>query len=482
MSRSRPDLQYVVALMASRVSKNPKVVNQIGHRLLDYLCQTANYCLVFRGSEEPDDEVNVFTDSLFVPAGARSHGAAVVTYKGTPICWRSSRQTLVTLSTAESELVEAVEGALLLKSVEGVIQEIAGLTPRLTIRVDNMSAMQLLNGSSGSWRTRHLRLRSSWLKEQVSTGQMRVLHEPGETQLADLGTKPLPRQRLQELVALWRLKDSDRKVRTLTTETAQAQLPQSSTTGLAGLVTKLLLLAQGLCGVAESSRVGEVKDPLPVESSIELYVLILMLIVCAVAFWEARRACLRTGSNAVRLRALSASQRAAPKPKPKTSHKPRTLTKAECKELSAYCERDPAEPLPPAEAARFAELLAKLDQGSESFRAQTKAQASTAAEIRQPAGEVESRASASTAARTAECGVQTDFALGFTRMTFSEEYMPTPTVRIVETSYEGPFFCTASSQGKIHIDSRCWGLRNVPHPQQREMCANCLARLRAQTR
>ena len=206
-----------LALMASRVRKNIKVVNQIGHRLLDYLCQTANYCLVFGRSEEPDDEVNVFTDSSFAPAGARSHGAAVVTYKGTPICWRSSRQTLVTLSTAESELVEAVEGALLLESVEGVIQEIAGLTPRLTIRVDNMSAMQLLNGSSGrSWRTRHLRLRSSWLKEQVSTGQMRVLHEQGETQLADLGTKPLPRQRLQELVALWRLKDLDRKVRTLT--------------------------------------------------------------------------------------------------------------------------------------------------------------------------------------------------------------------------------------------------------------------------
>ena len=115
---------------------------------------------------------------------------------------------------------------------------------------------------------------------------------------------------------------------------------------------------------------------------------------CAVAFWEAGRACLRTGSDAVRLRALSASQKAAlsasqkaaPKPKPKTSHKPRTLAKAECSELSAYC-------VPPAEAARFAELLAKLGQGSESFNAQTKAQASTAAETHQPAGEVESRAS-----------------------------------------------------------------------------------------
>ena len=257
---------YVVALMASGVSKNPKVVNQIGNSLRDYLCQTANYCLAFGGSGKSQ------------MTGSTSHGLMIF------------------------------EGALLLKSVEGVIQEIAELMPRLTIRVDNMSAAQLLKGPSGSWKTRHLRLRSSWLKEQVSTGQMRVLRA---------GTNAAGRRHsLQELVALWRLKDSDRKVATLTAQTAQAQLPQS------------------------------------------------------------------------------------------------TLTKAECRELSAYCERDPAEPLPPA-PARFAELLAKLDN----MRAQTQAQASTTAETHQSEGKVESGASASTAPRTAECGVQTDFALGFTRMT-----------------------------------------------------------------
>ena len=168
------------------------------------------------------------------------------------------RQTLATLSTAESELVETVEGALLLKrkSVEGVIQEIAGLTPRLT----------------GSWKTRHLR--SSWLKEQVSTGQMSVVHEPGETQVADVGTKPLPRQRLQELVALATIA----RLR-LPGQTAAVQCNRFS-----WLIAKLALLAPGLCGAAESSSAGEVKDPLPVEFSIELYVFILMLVVCAVAF------------------------------------------------------------------------------------------------------------------------------------------------------------------------------------------------------
>ena len=51
MSRTRPDLQHVVALMASRATKSPEVVNKIGQRLLDYLYQTLNYRLVFNGCE-----------------------------------------------------------------------------------------------------------------------------------------------------------------------------------------------------------------------------------------------------------------------------------------------------------------------------------------------------------------------------------------------------------------------------------------------
>ena len=155
-----------------RATKFPEVVNKIGQRLLDYLYQTLNYRLVFNGCEESELELSAYTDSSFAPAGARSHGAAVVVYRGSPICWRSSRQALVTLSTAENELVEAVAGALLLKSCEGTIAQIAQRSPELTLRVDNMSAAQLLNGSTGSWRTRHLRLRSSWLKEQISQGLM----------------------------------------------------------------------------------------------------------------------------------------------------------------------------------------------------------------------------------------------------------------------------------------------------------------------
>ena len=89
----------------------------------------------------------------------------------------------------------------------------------------------------------------------------------------------------------------------------------------------------------ESANIEDVKEPLGIESSIELYILILMGAVCAVAFWELARSCVKAGSSAVRLRALSGSSKAS-KPKAKPKSQARTLTKAECRELSSLCDRD----------------------------------------------------------------------------------------------------------------------------------------------
>ena len=104
--------------------------------------------------------------------------------------------------------------------------------------------------------------------------------------------------RLQELVALWNLKDSDRKVAALSVEAVPSTSQPSSVSSFSVIGTKLALLVQCLCGVAESANIEDVKEPLGIESSIELYILILMGAVCAVAFWELARSCVRAGSSA----------------------------------------------------------------------------------------------------------------------------------------------------------------------------------------
>ena len=124
VSRTRPGLQYLVAVMSSRVTRNLDAVNAIGN-LLNYLAATINYRLTFRRSSAPSD-LHLYTDSSSAPSSGRSHGAAAVFLRDSPLAWRLARQPLVTLSTAESELIEAVEGALLGLSNQGLVQELTG--------------------------------------------------------------------------------------------------------------------------------------------------------------------------------------------------------------------------------------------------------------------------------------------------------------------------------------------------------------------
>ncbi|OLQ05728.1 Copia protein [Symbiodinium microadriaticum] len=206
--RTRPDLQHTVSIMAARITPCPEMVNKLGARLLDYLNETKFYRLALtQEQDEAYQEIDVFTDSSFAPSGGRSQGAAAIFLGKSPLVWRSGRQQLVTLSTAESELLEAVEGAVLGLSSRGLLTELLGRELPLNIWVDNSAAISLLTTSSGSWRTRHLRLRSNWVREMASKKELYIKFVPGELQRADLGTKPFTRERLKQLVGLWHIVD-----------------------------------------------------------------------------------------------------------------------------------------------------------------------------------------------------------------------------------------------------------------------------------
>ena len=62
---------------------------------------------------------------------------------------------------------------------------------------DNKAATLILTQESGSWRTRHLRVRASSLKQRMDLGRQKV--RPGRSTLADLNAKSHPRARLASL-------------------------------------------------------------------------------------------------------------------------------------------------------------------------------------------------------------------------------------------------------------------------------------------
>ena len=183
--RTRPDLSYTTSIMASLRTKCPEQTIAIGAKVLGYLQRTMDYGLMINWS---DKGLTMFCDAAYAPQSAHSHSGWLVTYGGVRIVWRSSRQTMITLSTAESELLSILDGAVATKGVEAILSDIGEVVEDRELASDSTSALSISSGSS-SWRTRHLRIKAGWLSEQLSHGLFRATHCPGATQPADLLTK-----------------------------------------------------------------------------------------------------------------------------------------------------------------------------------------------------------------------------------------------------------------------------------------------------
>lgn len=199
VTRSRPDLMYVVSKMGSRVTKSPRMVLRAGEQVRGFLKFTQDHGLIFKKKEmEASQQMDVFTDASFSPEGEESHGCVVVMMNNGPVAWKSSRQTVISLSTAESELLEIIEGFMLGESTAVLFEEALGSFSKM-LWSDSQSALSVLGGEGGSWRTRHLRMRAMYARQLVTQGSWGVHHCPGEDMVADIGTKALSSARIDYL-------------------------------------------------------------------------------------------------------------------------------------------------------------------------------------------------------------------------------------------------------------------------------------------
>lgn len=178
VTRSRPDLMYVVSKMGSRVTKSPRMVLRAGEQVRGFLKFTQDHGLIFKKKEmEASQQMDVFTDASFSPEGEESHGCVVVMMNNGPVAWKSSRQTVISLSTAESELLEIIEGFMLGESTAVLFEEALGSFSKM-LWSDSQSALSVLGGEGGSWRTRHLRMRAMYARQLVTQGSWGVHHCP----------------------------------------------------------------------------------------------------------------------------------------------------------------------------------------------------------------------------------------------------------------------------------------------------------------
>ena len=222
-----------------------------------------------------------YSDASFAPFGGKSFGASTVVLGRTPIVWKAGKQTMVSMSVCEAELMESATCNLLLESVGAIVGEITGQSILGELRIDNAAAGGLLIGTPGSWRTRHLRIRHSYVLDKVASGNLVVRHVPGDLQLADLPTKLHPRQRLMELLRLWAMFGIPELDRMHAAEDLR----------LCYLVLAMVALMSIGVDARKVTDTGVfAKEPLATTGTMELLLCLTMWCVVAVVCWEIMKA------------------------------------------------------------------------------------------------------------------------------------------------------------------------------------------------
>ena len=272
--RSRPDLAFVTSLMSTLTTRAPSRVIAIAYKALGYLqrTQSRHLTIAYDGTD-----LSLFCDAAYAPESGRSHSGWSVFWGGSAIVWRSGRQSVISLSTAESELIALLDGAVATLGVEALLQDVGVVVASRTIYTDSTSALAISSGTGG-WRTRHLRIKAGWLQEQLDAGIMAIKHCAGRIQLADLLTKALPAQRISDLLVLWGVTDEQ---------------PARPTTRTSSNISAKALLALVCCmlivGAKSEEESVNYQNRLSVDWDMVGWLVLFLAVAGVVAVWEAAK-------------------------------------------------------------------------------------------------------------------------------------------------------------------------------------------------
>ena len=114
----------------------------------------------------------------------------VIYFCGIPIAWRSKGMKSVVLSTTEAEYMALSEVVKELKFIVQLLQTM-NITVELpiTVHVDNVGAIWLSNNRNTGDRTKHIDIRTAFVKEYQEDGKIIIKFVKSEENEADIFTK-----------------------------------------------------------------------------------------------------------------------------------------------------------------------------------------------------------------------------------------------------------------------------------------------------
>ncbi|KAM0060731.1 putative cytochrome P450, reverse transcriptase, RNA-dependent DNA polymerase [Helianthus debilis subsp. tardiflorus] len=190
LSHTRPDIAYAVGVV-SQFMHQPQVTHMEAlWRIIRYLKGTPGHGVLFKTNGHL--EAHIYTDADWAgdKGNRRSTSGYFALVGGNLVTWRSKKQKVVALSSAEAEFRGIARGLAEILWIRKLLTEIGYPPPQSSkILCDNKAAIQISENPVQHDRTKHIEVDRHFIKEKLEAGIIDLPFVRSENQLADILTK-----------------------------------------------------------------------------------------------------------------------------------------------------------------------------------------------------------------------------------------------------------------------------------------------------
>ncbi len=197
---TRPDISFAVGELG-RFTHQPTQAHLTAakRRVLRYLKGTrnlqVNYVSRLKNDMEPKLIGYAEADFARDVESRRSVSGKVFIYGSSPVAWKSKRQTITATSTTEAENIALSECSKMSMTLGNITHELTDKDPfPINIYEDNRTAKMIANDESSAKRTKHIDIKYHHIKNLIRLKKIHITDISSEEQLADIFTKPLPKE------------------------------------------------------------------------------------------------------------------------------------------------------------------------------------------------------------------------------------------------------------------------------------------------
>ena len=243
---SRPDCSFAIGCLARHSKTAGEEHVEALERLVSYMYQTRFKAITYRTSADgtnipvvyengvhpldvdKKEPMKVFVDSDFAGTDGRSTAGYVVFLNGGPVIWSSKLMKVAATSSAEAEVIAAVESVKTASHFRQLLNELGICkSGSIDVREDNKACKESAESLRCHKRARHYQGKLRYLQDCHQNGSIKFHQTPTDEMTADIFTKSL-RRTLHERHMNEMLSDLPSEIAAMTKSSISTSEPSSS--------------------------------------------------------------------------------------------------------------------------------------------------------------------------------------------------------------------------------------------------------------